>query len=143
MINDTELQQLHSDIYEHLCIKCYTESVQNLSQNHYKNHVINRLISGIDSTGFVYHSVCDSFMNANTYKIFQLIEKNNKWCAYKLTLKTLLEHDDSYYYHMNTAQLYCALYVLIVNDILNYCKCIDCMYVNLNNTESTESAQHD
>jgi hypothetical protein len=128
MINDNELHQLKTDIFEHLCIIQYNESMKNLSQNQYEHHVLNRVMSGIDSTGYVYHSVCDAFMNANTYKIFQLLEKNDGFDNYKIILSTLLEHDDTYHYHMNTAQLYCALYILIVNGILDYCNCIDCMY---------------
>ena len=128
MINDNEFHQLKEDIFKHLCIIQYTESMQNLSQNQYEHHVLNRVMSGIDSTGYVYHSVCDAFMNANTYKIFQLLEQNNGFNDYKILLNTLLERDEVYHYHMHTAQLYCALYVLIVNGILDYCNCIDCMY---------------
>jgi hypothetical protein len=143
-INEYEKNELYRDIFEHLCIASYNESMQNQCHEYqsldYKTTICNRIANGIDSTGFIYHSVCDAFMVANTYKLFQLIENKNLWNTYKNTLKLLLKKHDFYYYHMNTAQLYSAMYVLITNNVLKECKCTNCNDGESNDGESNDGA---
>jgi hypothetical protein len=143
-----EYYNLQRNTYELLCINRYNESMHNLKNNlqysgnkYTNNEVVCMMIeSGSDSTAFIRHSVCESYANENTYNLLQVIEQNKLFNKYTKLLRLFLKTYESYYYHMNTAMVYVAMYVLITNNVLKNCMCDDCMEVNDTSNEQPATA---
>jgi uncharacterized FlaG/YvyC family protein len=138
MTTSNEYYNLQRNTYELLCIQRYNESMHNLKNNlqysankYTNNEVVCMMIeTANDSTAFIRHSVCESYANENTYNLLQVLEQNNLFNKYTKLLRLFLKTYESYYYHMNTAMVYVAMYVLITNKVLKNCMCDDCMEVN-------------
>lgn len=128
-------QHLQNDIFSNLCIQQYRDGMQNAINNmmysgnfnkyHDDKKTIMLLESGIEQTQFIYHSVCVGFMMEHTYTLLQSMNRS-VFEQYKKILHLILINDDSYYYHIETANIYAIMYILITNNILNTCMCDDC-----------------
>ena len=128
-------QHLQNDIFNNLCILQYNDGMQNAINNLTYSGKINSyhndkktfllIESGIENTAFVRHSVCVDFMLEHTYTLLQLMDKST-FNKYKKNLHLILVYDETYYYHIETANIYAIMYTLITEKILHTCLCDDC-----------------
>jgi hypothetical protein len=138
-INNGIDQHLQNAIFNHLCIRQYNDGIQNVINNlkysgnfdkyHNDKKTFMYIESGIENTQFIYHSMCVGFMLEHTYSLLQLMSKS-VFEKYKKYLHLILVNENSYYYHIETANIYAIMYTLITEKILINCVCNDCMEVN-------------